>query len=566
MKLKPIEVPSCGAGILPHKTRNRRGAPFASSPASLASRRKALTILGRAAAAEQSLNETFSYSETLARQVLFFVEEYCSHVKAPRTGHPLRLAPWQRKLVCNLFGWQRTDARRRYRYVWLEAPRKSGKTTLAAALGLYMLVVDPEPGAEIVIAAADIKQAMICFSIATEMIARDPDLSSLCRVHKHVISYKDAHLRIVSSRAEQKHGENISCLIFDELHLQPSRVLHDALITSMAARNDPLVLYLTTAGWDPTSLAWEFHSYARKIQDGLIDDPSWLVAMFGAEPDADWTDPRVWADAHPGLGVSVAEDFLRQECARALQTPGFIRSFRRLYLNIWSEKSSIWLDVRQWDACGDAPLALEALAGRECYAGLDLSSTADLTALVLMFPDPDGGCTVLPFAFCPETTLVERTRKENAAYLEWHEKGYVIATPGNVVDYNAILAKIRELAETYHLVEIAYDRWNASMLINELTADGFTCVPVPQTPTVMNAPMRELERLAAEGTLRHGGHPVLRWCAGNTAVEMSANGDIKPARGKSVDKIDLMVALLMALSRHLLRTTWGPTPLVPLSR
>lgn len=519
----------------------------------------------RGLGAGRSSSETFTYSEALARQVLFFVEEYCSHVKGPLTGQPLRLAAWQRKLVCNLFGWQRADGRRRYRYVWLEAPRKSGKTTLAAALGLYMLVVDPEPGAEIVIAAADTKQAMICFGIATEMIARDPDLSSLCRVHKHVISYKDAHLRIVSSRAEQKHGENISCLIFDELHLQPSRVLHDALVTSTAARRDPLVLYLTTAGWDPTSLAWEFHTYARRIQDGVIADPSWLVALFGAEPDADWTDPRVWADSHPGLGVSVAEEFLRQECARALQTPGFIRSFRRLYLNTWCEKSSIWLDIKQWDACADPPVAVDGLAGRECYAGLDLSSTSDLTALVLVFPDADGGCTVLPFAFCPETVLVERTRKENVAYLEWFEQGYLIATPGNVVDYKALLAKIRELAEIYQIVEIAYDRWNASMLVNELTADGFACVPVPQTPTAMNGPMRELERLAVEGILRHGGHPVLRWCASNTAVEMSASGDIKPARGKSLEKIDLMVALLMALSRHVVRATWGPapSPLVP---
>jgi phage terminase large subunit-like protein len=485
---------------------------------------------------------------------LFFIEEYCRHVKGPLTGQPLHLAPWQKRLICNLFGWRRPDASRRYRYLWLEAPRKSGKTTLAAAIGLYMLFVDPEPGAEIVVAAADTQQALFCFNIARQMIEQDPDLSSLCKVYRQQITYKNAHFRIVSSRAEQKHGANISCLIFDEVHLQQSRQLHDALITSTAARTEPLVLYLTTAGWDNSSLAGEHHRYARRIQDRIVDDPSWLVAIFAAEADADWTDPRVWYNAHPGLGITVTEEFLRQECHRAQQTPGFVRSFRRLYLNVWTEKSSAWLNMGKWDACAGTPVDVTTLAGRRCYAGLDLSSTTDLTALVLLFPDEDGGVTVLPFAFCPEEVLIERTRKDGVDYLAWHEQGFLVATPGNVIDHNAILKLIRDLSESFRIEEIAYDRWNASMLINELTADGFACVPVPQTAGVMNGPARELERLVAEGLIRHGGQPVLRWCAANTVVEMNANGDLKPTRNKSAEKIDLVVALLMALSRHLLRS------------
>jgi phage terminase large subunit-like protein len=505
-------------------------------------------------AADPSSSERYAYDETAARQVTFFIEEYCRHVKGPLKGQPFHLAAWQRRLVCNLFGWRRADGTRRFRHLWLEAPRKSGKTSFAAALGLYMLFVDPEPGAEIAVAAADAQQAQILFDIARQMIAQDPDLSSMCRVYRNRIQYKDAQLHIVSARAEQKHGGNVSCLIFDEVHLQSSRHLHDALITSMAARTDPLVLYLTTAGWDTASFAWEHHRYAQRIRDGVHTDPSWLVSIFAAEPNADWTDPKVWQRTHPGLGVSVSEDFLRQECLRAQQTPGFVRSFRRLYLNIWTEKASAWLSMPKWDACGQTPVSPEDLVGRRCYAGLDLSSTTDLTALVLVFADDDGGATVLPFAFCPEEALIERTRRDGVDYLTWHEHGALIATPGNVVDHNAILGLIRSLSERYRIEEIGYDRWNASMLINQLTEDGFACVPIPQTAGIMNAPARALEALVAQGRLRHGGHPVLRWCAANTVVEMNAAGDLKPTRGKSNEKIDLIIGLLMALSRQLLRS------------
>jgi phage terminase large subunit-like protein len=464
------------------------------------------------------------------------------------------LAPWQRRLVASLYGWRRPDGRRRYRYLWLEAPCKSGKTTLAASIALYMLFVDPEPAADIVIAAADQQQALICFAIAKGMIERDPDLAASCRILKNAIVYKDARLRIVSSRAEHKHGENISCIIFDELHLQNSRMLHDALVTGMAARSEPLVLSLTTAGWDQTSLAWEQHRYASRVQDGRINDPTWLVSIWAAQADADWTDPEVWRAAHPGLGITITEEFLRQECQRAKAMPGFVNSFRRLYLNIWTEKASAWLDMRKWDACGETTIAAHELIGRKCYAGLDLSSTSDLTALVLVFPDKDGGCTVLSFPFCPDEALSERSRKDRVDYRYWADQGFIDATPGNVVDHSAIRATIHSLAELYHIEEIAFDRWNASMLMTELMADGFSCVPVPQTAGVMNAPVRALERLVMTGTLRHGGHPVLRWCAANTVVEMNASGDLKPTKSKSIERIDLVVALLIALSRHLVRS------------
>lgn len=497
-----------------------------------------------------SSNNRFFYSDGEAEQAAFFFEEFCRHGKGPLAGEPFRLAGWQRDLARSLFGCKRPDGRRRYRYVWVEVPRKGGKSTFAAAIGLYMLMVDPEPGAEIIIAAGNAEHAGICFNIARDMVLRDPDLADACVVYRNRLVYKDAHLRVIASRQDPVQGGNISCLLFDDVYLQPSRDLHDKLITSMAARSQPLTLYFTAAGSGQTSLAWQLHDYATRVAAGDVDDPTWLVKIFGASPDADWTDPAVWRAAHPGIGVSVAEEFIAEECRRAQQTPGFVGTFRQLYLNTWGQERARWLNMQHWDACDGRPIDLAALAGRDCYAGLDLSTTTDLTALVLVFLDDEGTYTAIPYAFCPAETIHERGRRDRVDYRAWQEQGFLIATEGNTVDHRAIRATILQAARTFRLREIAYDRWNSSMLVSHLISDGFNCVPVAQSNAAMNAPARELERILAEGRLRHGGNPMLRWCAGNAIAHVDPSGDIRPSKSKSTERIDLLVAMLMALSRH----------------
>ena len=502
-------------------------------------------------------SKAFWYDEEEAQRAIFFIEEYCRHVKGPLAEKPLQLAPWQSEIVRRLFGCKTAEGLRQYRFLWLEVPRKSGKSTFAAAIALYLLIVDPEPGAEIVVAAGTVDQAAVTFEIARRMVETDPDLSEVCKVVRRAIRYKDATFRLVSSRFDTTQGTNISGLILDEVQTQPSRDLHDLLVASTAARSQPLVIYLATAGWDRQSLAWQTHEYARKVAEGTIDDPSWLVSIHAADEDDDWNDPEVWRRVHPGLGLTISQSFLEQEAHRAQQTPGYINAFRRLYLNVWTEGSSRWLDMRKWDACGSTVVDPRQLRGRACRAGLDLSTTTDLSALVLVFPDDDGGYTVLPFAFCPEDSIRERSRRDKVDYMLWRDQGFLIATEGNTVDHSAIRRKILDLALLYDIEELAFDRWNASMLISQLIEDGLTCVPVGQGAGSLNAPSRELERVVTAGLLRHGDQPVLRWCAANAVVEMNPAGEIRPAKNKCTERIDLLSATLMGISRHV----YNPGPL-----
>lgn len=486
-----------------------------------------------------------------AHRARFFIQEFCRHVKGPLTGQTVWLEPWQADVVRALFGDKRADGLRKHRYAWLELPRKAGKSTLLAVIGLYMLVVDQEPGAEIVVAAGSAENAAVCFNIAREMVERDPDLSAVCRVYRRRLVYKDAQMHVLAGRQESIHGRNVSCLLFDDVSLQPTRDLHDSLISSMGARAQPLTLYATTAGGHRSSLAWELHSYAGNVRAGVFDDPSWLVSIFGAAPDDDWTDPAVWRKAHPGIDVTMPMEFVDQQCRRAQQTPGFVGSFRQNFLNVWGQEDVRWLDMVRWDECGAAPVCPASLIGRECRAGLDLSSTTDLSALVLVFRDDDDGYTVLPFTFCPGEMIEARQRRDRVDYAAWRDQGYLIATDGNVVDHATIRQTILQLASAYRITALAYDRWNSSMLVNQLMSDGIACVPVAQTNSAMNAPARELERAIAAGSLRHGQHPILRWCAGNVVAHVDASGDIRPSKRKSVERIDLISSLLMGISRYL---------------
>jgi phage terminase large subunit-like protein len=353
---------------------------------------------------------------------------------------------------------------------------------------------------------------------------------------------------VLSADAPTKHGLNAHGILFDELHAQPNRELFDVLWTSTGARRQPLSIAITTAGYDRSSICWEQHELAVKIRDGVVTDPEFLPVLYGAEREDDWTAPATWAKANPSLGKTVKAEYLAAECRRAQELPGYQNTFRRLHLNVWTEQAERWLDLAVWDR-GARPVDDDALAGQPCWGGLDLASTHDLTALVLVWPRAAGGYVVRPWFWLPADGLTERTRKDRVPYDVWRDQGYLTVTEGNVTDYDVIREDLRELAERYQIREIAYDRWNATQLVTQLQQDGAAMVAMGQGFSALAAPTREVERLVLEGSLQHGAHPVLRWMVANAAVEQDPAGNRKPSKRKSRERIDGVVALAMALGR-----------------
>jgi phage terminase large subunit-like protein len=483
------------------------------------------------------------------------------HTKGEWAGHPFVLLPWQRALTERIFGTLQPDGRRQYRRVYLEVPRKSGKSVYAAGIALYLLVADREPGAEIVSAAADRHQAAIVFAQARAMVEANETLRRHVAIYQHelVIPASGSRYRVLSADAGTKHGINAHGVIFDELHAQPTRELWDVLTTATGARRQPLILAITTAGFDKTSICWEVHDYASKVRDGILADDTFLPVIYAADPTDDWTDPASWAKANPSLGHTIKREYLEQECRRAQELPGYQNTFKRLHLNLWTTQEDRWLDIAVWDR-GTARLPDDsALASRPCWGGLDLASTHDLTAFVLVWPREDGGYYVRPWFWLPAEGLAERSRKDRVPYDVWREQGALRVTEGNVTDYDVIREDLRELAERYQIREIAYDRWNATQLVTQLQSDGAAMVAMGQGFGSLAAPTREVERLVLEGSLQHGGTPVLRWMVGNAAVEQDAAGNRKPSKRKSRERIDGVVALIMALGRAMLAPGEGET-------
>jgi len=469
-----------------------------------------------------------------------------THVKGPDAKQPFNLRPWQRSIVKKLFT-TRKDGLRRYRTMLLMLPRKNGKSEICAALAIYFLLFDGEIGAEVYSAAADKDQAALVFNVAAEMIRNDPELLAQCDIldsQKRIVHRKSGSFyRAISAEAYSKHGFNASAVIYDELHAAPNRELWDVLSTSQGARKQPIMIAITTAGYDRHSILWELYDHACKVRDGQVEDPTFLPIIFEAPKDADWTDEKVWARANPALGDFRSLEEMRVAAARAKAIPAQENTFRRLYLNQWTEQAERWLSIESWDGCRQQA---QDLRNRPCYIGMDLSTTKDITALVAVFPG-DGGFDVQCAFFVPAENVAERERKDRVPYGQWIRDGYLIDTPGNVVDYEAVREKLKEWSALYDVQTIGFDPWNATQLVTQLTEqDGFKCVQMRQGFASLSAPTKALEACILAKELRHDGHPILRWCIGNAAVEQDPAGNIKLSKKVSTERIDGAMALVMA--------------------
>ncbi len=492
---------------------------------------------------------TKANTEAAARAVAFISN--LKHTKGEWAGKPFYLMEWQRDIVETLFGTLNPDGNRQYRTCYIELPRKNGKSTLAAGIALYLLFADNEIGAQVYSAANDRNQAALVFNDAAAMVRQAPALvkrSKIVDSQKRIVYYtQNSFYSAISAEAYSKFGYDSHGVIYDELHAAPNRELWDVLTTSFGARRQPLLLSITTAGYDRNSICWEQHDYACKVRDGIIDDPTFLPIIYAAPDDADWTDEQVWFDCNPALGEFRNLDEMRTLCKKAQETPALEMTFRRLYLNQWTSSVERWMPMDKWDECG-AEIDEESLRGKACYCGLDLAATTDLTALSLVFPREDGHDVLMRF-WIPGDTAKDKERKDRVPYFSWSSQKFIHLTPGNVIDYGFIRQELRDLRELYDVREIAFDRWGATKLVQDLEDDGFVVVPFGQGFASMSAPTKELMNLVLSKKIRHGGHPILRWNADNMVVNQDPAGNLKPDKAKATQKIDGIVALIMAIDR-----------------
>ncbi|HEQ7722686.1 TPA: terminase large subunit [Streptococcus pyogenes] len=498
--------------------------------------------------------KTSKYNKDLADYAVNFIE-CLSHTKGTWAGKPFKLLPWQEQIIRDLFGIVKKDGYRQFNTAYIEIPKKMGKSELAAAVALLLCCGDFEERAEVYGCAADRQQASIVFEVAADMVRMCPALNKRVKIlasQKRIVYLPtNSFYQVLSAEAYSKHGFNIHGVVFDELHTQPNRKLFDVMTKGSGdARTQPLYFLITTAGTDTNSICYETHQKAKDILEGRKVDPTFYPVIYGADENDDWTDPLTWKKANPSLGVTVPIEKVKMACESAKQNPGEENAFRQLRLNQWVKQAVRWMPMEKWDACSFV-VNEEELEGRVCYGGLDLSSTTDLTAFVLVFPpvDEDDKYVILPYFWLPEDTISFRVRRDHIPYDIWERQEKIGTTEGNVVHYAHIEKFIERLGEKFNIKEIAFDRWGAVQMVQNLEAMGFTVVPFGQGFKDMSPPTKELMKLTLEQKIAHGGHPVLRWNMDNIFIRTDPAGNIKADKEKSTEKIDGAIATIMALDR-----------------
>jgi len=504
-----------------------------------------------------------------ADRVLNIIDNF-KHSTGEWAGQPFHLMPWQKKPLEKFFGTLNADGTRQYRTLYLEIPRKNGKTELGAGVATYLLVGDDEPGAQIFSCAGDRQQASLIYNAAAPMVRQSPALSKrlvIIESQKRIVDHStNSFYQVLSAEAYSKHGLNVQGNIFDELHTQPNRELWDVMRTASGARRQPVSAVMTTAGYDRNSIGSEIHDYACKVKDGIIEDPTFLPVIYAAPEEADWTSETVWKKCNPALGMFRKIDEMRSLCKQAQEMPAFEMTFRRLYLNQWVNSAERWMQINLWDAC-KVDFNEDELSG-PCYAGLDLSTTTDLTALSLVFPHADGSYSILADFWIPEEAMLEREHKDRVPYQQWVRDGLVHATPGNVVDYDFIIHDLEEKLKKYDIRELAFDRWGSQKIIYDLQKIGFEIdlkvhgrhlVQFGQGYVSMSPPTKELMTLVLQKKMRQDGNAVLRWNVDNLVVTQDPAGNLKPDKAKATQRIDGAVAMIMALDRATRNTDTGPS-------
>lgn len=545
---KPSKSPGAGA---PAGSRHRRTRPdSAPTKRSIRPRRKEVPPLF--STYDQPKPPGAYFDEAAADHAVKWIEGELRHFKGRWAGMRFLLMKWQIRLVRHVFGWRRKDGSRLIRKVYVEAPRKSGKTSLASAIGGYMGYGLDEAAPEVYFAAFDKEQARISYDGTRNMIEASPSLFERSLVYNStkeilISDNPGGILKALSNESAKQFGHNLWALIFDELMTQRTRMLWDALTTAGGSRIDPLVFAISTAGWDTESVCFEQHELTRAIHEGLVEDPAFLGVIYGADVEADWTDPAVWKAANPSLGETVRLDYYEDKCREAMNSPTAQNAFRTLLLSQWVGQAERFIDVAVWDENAERPLELEEVEGRPpAFGGLDLSSTTDLSALTILC-ERDGKIDWHLWAYMPAGKIRQRERRDRVPYSSWAEQGLLTLIPGDTIDQDYIRADILRAAEIFELVDVGYDPWNASQLVVECENEGIEMVKVRQGFATMSPPTKRFATLTIEGKFRAGENPLLRWSIGNLAVATDAAGNLKPDKARTSHRIDPPVSGIIAL-------------------
>lgn len=477
------------------------------------------------------------------------------HTKGRWAGRPLRPDPWQVAYkLAPVFGWvRRNDAGTWVRCIseaYFDEPRKNGKSTVCGGIGIYLACGDGEQGAEVLAAATTEKQAGFVFSPIKALAAKSPALKPHVRplAKKILHPVSGSYFEVVSSVAEAAHGGNIHGAVVDELHLHPTGDLVEAIETGTGSREQPLVVFITTADdGRPGTIYARKRRTVEQLAARIITDTSVYGVVWCADESDDPFAEETWRKANPGYGISPTAEYLRRKANKARNDPAELGSFLRLHLGIRTKQTTRYLTLPDWDATAGM-VDEAALKGRRCHGGLDLASVEDIAALALAFPGEDGSFDALWRFWLPEDRrhdLAKRTAGESEV---WVREGFLRLTPGNVIDNDEVVARVLEDAETFDLRTVGYDRWGATDVVRRLGDGGVDCVPLGQGYATMSPPLKETLRLVKSGVLRHGGNPVMRWMVDNLTVATDAAGNVKPDKSKAADKIDGVPAWAMALA------------------
>lgn len=479
-----------------------------------------------------------------------FIEQL-PHIKGQWARQRLRISlePWQCFIVCNLFGWiQRVGGLRRFTTAYLEVARKNAKSTLAAGIGLYLLAGDGEPGAEVYSAATTGDQARIVFDVARQMVLRESAFAASgieAQIRGIYIPADARKFEPLNAEGSTLDGLNPHGTIIDELHAHKRRDVYDVMDTARGARDQSLLLSITTAGSDRAGICYEQRTYIIKVLQGVFGDDTYFGIVYTIDDEDDWTDPKVWRKANPNYGVSVLTQDFERSAREAMNKPSALNNFLTKRLNVWVNADSAWMDMRAWDACADTEIRAEDFHGQECIAALDLASKVDIAAKALLF-QRDGKYYAFLKYYLPESAAEDG---RNSQYSGWARQGLLTLTPGNVTDFDQIELDLLEDVSRYQMKEVPFDPFQATQLSSHMLAEGLPMVEM--RPTVLNfsEPMKQLEALVLQKKFVHNGDPILAWMVSNVVCHRDQKDNIYPRKEREENKIDGVVALIMALGR-----------------